>query len=540
MSTIPTWTETAVFYEIYPQTFYDSNGDGIGDLPGIISRLDYVRSLGVDAIWLNPFYTSPMKDAGYDVADFYGVHPRYGNLTDARRLFTEAHDRGLRVLIDFVPGHTAFDHPWFQASIEERAPFKDWYIWTESAWLDGGEKWNAKMVHGMTARNGNYLCNFFAHQPALNYGFGVPDQKWQLPVEHPHVQALWAEMKNVQRFWLDLGADGFRIDLAGSIIRQDPDHKAINRFWRECRKEVWEAGGRTDVFTVAEWSWPKAALNGEGVHADFLHWIPSYQTLFRAPDQKSFFHRNGQGDISAFLKDYLDHYEATRGQGHVCIPLGNHDLSRINEGHATQRELELAHAFLLTMPGVPFLYYGDEIGMRQLPDVTPSREGNYGSRFGARTPMQWSDAPNAGFSTATPAHLWAPVDSAADAPNVAAAERDPGSLLHRIRSLIAARRTEPALRASAAFTLILAEPNTYPLIYARGEGSEAALLFFNPADRVVEGEVELNSHLAGRKVGACICGAGEVEMSVTGDRLHYRANGISYAAVQLACRVDHT
>ena len=122
----PAWTENAVVYEIYPQTFYDSNGDGIGDLPGIIAKLNYVLSLGVDAIWLNPFYASPMKDAGYDVADFYSVHPRYGNLDDARRLFSEAHARGLRVLIDFVPGHTAAEHPWFQASIEGREPFKDW------------------------------------------------------------------------------------------------------------------------------------------------------------------------------------------------------------------------------------------------------------------------------------------------------------------------------------------------------------------------------------------------------------------------------
>jgi len=532
----PAWTETSVVYEIYPQTFYDSNGDGIGDLPGIIAKLDYIRSLGVDAIWLNPFYTSPMKDAGYDVADFYGVHPRYGNPDDARRLFAEAHARGLRVLVDFVPGHTAAEHPWFQASIESREPFKDWYVWTDSAWADGGEAWRAKMVHGMTSRDGNYLCNFFAHQPALNFGFAQPDQEWQLPVDHPNVQKLWAEMKNVQRFWLDLGADGFRIDMAGSIIRQDAGHKAIRRFWRECREEIWEAGGRRDVFTVAEWSDPKAALSGDGLHADFLHWIPSYNTLFRAPGGKAFFHRKGQGDISAFLKDYLDHYEATRGHGHICIPLGNHDLSRINGGQSEPRELELVHAFLLSMPGVPFLYYGDEIGMRQLPDAVPAREGCYPTRSGARTPMQWTDGPNAGFSSAPAAHLWAPVDPAAGAPTVAAQEKDPASLLQRIRELVAVRRREPALRASAAFTPVFAEPNAYPLIFARGEGADVAIILFNPADRAVEGEVKIPSSLARRPVGQRLFGHGEASLKIQGDRLSYRASGISF----LGCRIDNT
>jgi len=529
----PAWTENAVVYEIYPQTFYDSNGDGIGDLPGIIAKLNYVQSLGVDAIWLNPFYASPMQDAGYDVADFYSVHPRYGNLDDARRLFSEAHARGLRVLIDFVPGHTAAEHPWFQASIEGREPFKDWYVWTHSAWADGGEAWRAKMVHGMTPRNGNYFCNFFAHQPALNYGFAQPDQEWQLPVDHPNVQKLWAEMKNVQRFWLDLGADGFRIDMAGSIIRQDAGHKAIRRFWRECREEIWEADGREDVFTVAEWSYPKAALSGDGLHADFLHWIPSYQTLFRAPEGKAFFHRNGQGDISAFLKDYLDHYEATRGRGHICIPLGNHDLSRINDGRLEPRELELVQAFLLSMPGVPFLYYGDEIGMRQLPDVVPTREGCYPPRSGARTPMQWSAEPNAGFSTAPATQLWSPVDSASNAPNVAAQEKDSASLLQRIRQLIAVRRREPALRASAAFTPVFAEPNTYPLIFARGEGADMALVLFNPADCAVEGGCALPAELADRAVGQRICGAGAVTLRIAEGRLHWRAEGVSYTIVNL-------
>ena len=188
LSSIPDWVRSAVFYEIYPQTFFDTNGHGIGDLPGITAKLDYVQSLGANAIWLNPFYRSPMRDAGYDVADFRAVDPRYGTNEDARRLFREAAARGLRVLIDFVPGLTSIDHPWFiQSARPEPNPYSNWYVWTQSAWDNGGEKWKGKMVHGYSDRNGNYLINFFWSQPALNFGFAEPDpdQPWQLPTTHP-------------------------------------------------------------------------------------------------------------------------------------------------------------------------------------------------------------------------------------------------------------------------------------------------------------------------------------------------------------------
>ena len=185
------------------------------------------------------------------------------------------------------------------------------------------------------------------------------------------------------------------------------------------------------------------------------------------------------------------------------------------------------------MPGVPFLYYGDEIGMRQLPDVIPTREGCYPPRSGARTPMQWSAEPNAGFSTAPATQLWSPVDSASNAPNVAAQEKDSASLLQRIRQLIAVRRREPALRASAAFTPVFAEPNTYPLIFARGEGADMALVLFNPADCAVEGGCALPAELADRAVGQRICGAGAVTLRIAEGRLHWRAEGVSYTIVNL-------
>ena len=176
----PAWVNHAVVYQIYPQTFYDSNGDGIGDLPGIIQKLDYIKSLGVDAIWINPFFDSPFNDAGYDIRNYYKIAPRYGSNDDARRLFAEAHKRGLKVLFDYVITYTSIDNPWFVASCEQQTNrYSNWYIWTDNVWKnEPGNQW----VHGYGHRNGNFLSNFFWNEPALNWGYGNPDpeKKWQL------------------------------------------------------------------------------------------------------------------------------------------------------------------------------------------------------------------------------------------------------------------------------------------------------------------------------------------------------------------------
>jgi maltose alpha-D-glucosyltransferase/alpha-amylase len=483
----PAWVHHAVVYQIYPQTFYDSNGDGIGDLPGIIQKLDYVKSLGVDAIWLNPFFDSPFNDAGYDIRDYYKVAPRYGTNDDARRLFAEAHQRGLKVLFDYVISYTAIDHPWFVASCQQApSPYANWYVWTDNAWkFEPGNLW----VHGYGQRNGNFLSNFYWSEPALNYGYGRPDpaKPWQLPTDHPDVLALRAEMKKVMRFWMDLGADGFRADMASALVKGQDPRQDTKRYWQEVRQILRK--DYPDAFTVAEWSAPKDALDG-AFNACFLHWIERFNDVYQKESWRigngmseghSFFDREGKGDIAGFLAEYLAGLQATRAKGYICLPLGNHDIARLNANRTTD-DLEMIMAFGLTMPGVPFLYYGNEIGMRQLQDL-PQIEGAYKPRAGARTPMQWTGGKNLGFSTAEPSQLYLPVDAAPDAPNVAAEENDPSSLLNRVRKLIRLKHTEPALAAYAEFVPLYARENTYPFVYSRASGGNELLIVFNPAAR---------------------------------------------------------
>lgn len=218
----PEWVNHAVFYQVYPQSFYDSNGDGIGDLQGIIQKLDYIKSLGVDAVWINPFFESPFCDGGYDISDYYKIAPRYGTNDDAKRLFEEAHKRGLRILFDFVASYTSMEHPWFKASAQQQKnKYSNWYIWTDNVWLNPPKQYDGSFVKGYGRRNGQYMLNFHYCEPALNYGFALPDprEKWELPTNHSDVLAMREEMQKVFRFWMDLGADGFRADMAGALVK---------------------------------------------------------------------------------------------------------------------------------------------------------------------------------------------------------------------------------------------------------------------------------------------------------------------------------
>ncbi len=486
-SKYPEWLEEALFYQIYPQSFYDSNGDGIGDIAGIIDKLDYIESLGVNAIWLNACFTSPFADAGYDISDYYTVAPRYGKNDDLGKLFRTAQERGIRVCLDLVPGHTSIEHPWFKESCQaEENEYTNRYIWTDSVFerdLEG-----LTTVNGYGERDGNFITNFFYCQPALNYGFARtdPERPWQLPTSHPDVMKLRQEMKEIIRFWLDMGADGFRVDMAFSLVKNDPDWKVTSEFWRDVRKMM--DSHYPEAVLISEWGSPSHAIRA-GFHADLLLHVhgEGYTSLFRNGaylDERitegSFFSRKGGGNISVFLDEYMGHYRKVKRQGFIAVPSGSHDVPRISLGR-TKDELALVYVFLLTLPGIPFLYYGDEIGMRYIGGLT-SREGGY-TRCGSRTPMQWTSGVNAGFSKAGPEKLYLPVDDSEGAPNVQDQLNQEDSILNTIRNLIRLRKQNPALQAGGDFIPIYAEEGRYPLVYFRSAGKNKIMIAVNPSSR---------------------------------------------------------
>jgi maltose alpha-D-glucosyltransferase/alpha-amylase len=234
---MPKWLKNAVFYEIYPQSFYDSNSDGIGDINGIIQKLDYVNGLGCNAIWLNPCFDSPFRDAGYDVSDYKKVAPRYGTNEDLYNLFKKAHELGIKILLDLVPGHTSDQHEWFKKScMTQQNEYTNRYIWTDSVW-DAPQDY--KFVSGRAERDGNYMLNFFYAQPALNFGFNKITESWQMSYNHPDCLATREAIKDIMRFWLDNGCDGFRVDMASSLVKNDDDDKtATGKIWTEIRKKI--------------------------------------------------------------------------------------------------------------------------------------------------------------------------------------------------------------------------------------------------------------------------------------------------------------
>ncbi len=483
----PQWLRTAVFYQVYPQSFYDSDGDGIGDLAGITAKLDYIESIGCNAIWIDPIFESPFGDAGYDVADFYKVASRYGTNDDLKNLFLAAHKRGLHVCLDLVAGHTSIAHPWFQKSaLAQPNHYSNWYIWTPASENIPG----SQPFPGEDHRPERYLPNFFPFQPALNYGYGRPDSKepWQLPTTDPACIAVREELRKIMKFWLDLGADGFRVDMAASLIRNDEGNKEISALWHYYRS--WLDREYPEAVLISEWSDPAVAIPA-GFHIDsLLQFRKPYQILL-GPESRldgdarvphAFFERAGGGDIKVFIDEYLRYYTLTKSLGYISIPTGNHDTPRPTWGR-TEPDVRTIFAMLLTMPGVPFVYYGDEIGMRYLPE-TPNKEGaTLGEvrRSGSRTPMQWSKEKNAGFSTAPAEKLYLPIDSAESRPDVATEEGEPSSMLNFTRALLKLRREHPALANSADFQPLYAEKNKYPFVYLRLAGAERILVAINPA-----------------------------------------------------------
>jgi alpha-glucosidase len=516
------WWQKGIIYQIYPRSYQDTNGDGIGDLPGIVRRLDYIHSLNVGAIWLSPIYPSPMHDFGYDVADYVGIHPLFGTMGDFDQLLAETHRRGLKLLLDLVPNHTSDEHAWF---VESRSncdnPKRDWYIWRDPApaggppnnWLSyfGGPAWT------FDERTGQYYMHqFLAQQPELNY-------------RHPEVLEA---MLDVMRFWLDRGVDGFRVDVMWLMLKDDqfrdeppnPDWDGVNP-----HKSLWHVHtanlpGVHDIIRrmramldeydermmVGEIYLPNEELvKYYGQDLDECHLPFNFQLL-----QLDW---NGQ-----VVRQAVDAYEAALPVGGwPNWVLGNHDRHRV-ASRVGRAQARVANMLLLTLRGTPTTYYGEEIGMENVPippefvqdppALNQPEIAHVVGRDPERTPMQWDSSPNAGFAAAgvTP---WLPVAGDYAERNVAQQERDPTSMLSLYRALARLRRAEPALHAgdytsldvgvgdvfvylrtapgADRFLVVLnfgAEPHTLDLGYVAHTATVAV-----STDLVRQGRVELES-----------------------------------------------
>jgi len=447
-----TWWRDGVLYQIYPRSYADSNGDGIGDLRGIVERLDHLEWLGIDGIWLNPTMPSPNDDWGYDVADYCGVHPELGTLEDLDALVAAAGKRGMRVLLDLVPNHTSDRHEWFVDAQRGRdARYRDYYVWADPG-PDGGPPNNWESNFGgsawqLHAPSGQYyLNNFLPSQPDLNW--------WN--------DELRDAFDDILRFWFARGIDGFRIDVCHAIVkdrelRDDPavteeDHpelrkRALKHVFSMNRPEVHDVLRRWRALTDRQE--PPRVLVGETYVLDLDQLIPYYG---QGDDELhlafNFLFVHAPFDVGA-LSDVVAGVEERLPE--IAWPVytgSNHDAGRLGTRWADgdERRARVALMMLLTLRGTPFLYYGDEIGLPEVPqdaetalDPVARRTGDPAdNRDVCRTPMPWSDAPGGGFTTAA-ATPWLPFGDLA-ACNVAAQRDDPGSVLHLVRDLIALRK----------------------------------------------------------------------------------------------------
>ncbi len=529
------WLRDAVLYEIYPQSFADSDGDGIGDLRGVIEHLDHVASLGVDAIWFNPCFESPFVDAGYDVSDYLRIAPRYGTNDDLVELVEAARGRGIRVILDLVAGHTSDQHAWFQSELAADGPHPDGdrYVWCEEppphGWDDdipGTPAW----VPSPGPRTGYYLKNFFDEQPALNFGWTSlrDDEPWRDPVDAPGPRRNREALRQIIDFWLSKGVSGFRVDMAFSLVKSydvEEGQAASTEVWRDIRD--WMEQAHPDAVLIPEGTEPRT--DGRlAFDADFALVIhDAHGSLFDNrgagvlpfhPPYEPFFEESGRGSTRVFLDAWREARAADPDRP-VLMATADHDYTRLRSGTRTTDQLGAALTFLFTWGSVPCLYYGDEIAMRYLPGM-PDVEGAVCdpayNRAGCRTPMQWDDGPNAGFSVAAPDRLYLPVDPHPDRPSVAAQEDDPGSTLHLVRELIALRRRTPALQGRASVRVLHAG---YPFAYVR---DETHLVVVNPRREAADLE-------AAEAVGAApVWGAG-----VTATDRGLAVAGFGYGVLEL-------
>ncbi|MBP5467193.1 MAG: hypothetical protein J6Y43_06510, partial [Clostridia bacterium] len=361
-----------IIYEIYPTSFYDSDGDGIGDLKGITLKLDYVASLGVNAIWFNPFYKSVFNDGGYDICDYYSVDPRFGDMSDFENLVKECKKKGFKIIIDLVIGHTSDEHPWFYDSCKkERNIHSDWYIWTPN--IHTGDE---KCIANPKERDGAYRINYYIKQPALNFGFENPDKNkpWQWHYKDPRLKPLRDEIIRMMNFWCAKGVDGFRCDMALWMVKGSKTHEGDAWLWKTLIGEVRKEYPHT--LFLAEGGYPDLTIGKCGFDLDYLtHDVVSYNALIRNEKGMhivpyfergdNYFSENGRGNVKDFIDYTLSVDEKIKDKGAYVFASGNHDLVRVSEGKS-ERLMKTIFAFILTWKAVPLIYYGDEIYMKYI------------------------------------------------------------------------------------------------------------------------------------------------------------------------------
>ena len=495
----PKWIEEAVIYHIYPSSFKDSNADGYGDIEGIRSKLDYIRDVGFNTIWISPVFCSAFEDGGYDITDYYNIDPRFGSNSDLDKLVSDAHRKGIRVCLDLVAGHTSDKHPWFVESASgPGGPYADYYIWTKDKAVKPSKpkpNEHGDWVDNDYPRNGYYLKNYYDCQPALNYGYLNPDPEspWEQAYDAPGPRSVRQELKKILAFWFNKGIDGFRCDLAWSLVKgDDAEFHGVRRLWREIFE--WQNENYPEALFLSEWSSPVEAIscgfdidiirhNGCGytMYRDLM-----YNTLRNAdpligkyPPKDCWFDKAGKGRFDTFVIPFEQMYRATRGKGFPCMPTSSHDTWRMNRNQRNSpEELKTAMTFFLTMPWVPIVYYGEEIGMRSM-DGVPAKEGSR-DRSAERTPMQWGRGETAGFSECDPSKLYLPVDSSPGRPEVEAELKDPESLLNWTKNLLSFRSEHPALGNTGGWRMLSDPEKPYPVVYERTDSKERFAVILNP------------------------------------------------------------
>ena len=478
MKNNPKWLDDAVFYEIYLPSFCDSNGDGIGDIKGAISKLDYIRDSGFSAIWLNPWFASGFRDGGYDITDFYSVDPRYGTNEDAKLFCRECHQRGIKVILDLVIGHTSIDHPWFVESCKnEKNRYSDLFIWSPQLYWRGDPADPGDYYVSGWSSKGAYKANFFAVQPAFNFGYNEVRFPWEMSWDSEIPRKNRELMKNIMRYWLDFGCDGFRVDTACCVIKRDPEYKRTREFWREVREMLEKE--YPEAILVSEWFEPQYALDC-GFHIDFansgkLFRNDDWLSLENSSDPVIMADQEASG-LPEWLSVYLDDLQKTNQKGYMAFCSGNHDRWRMRH-YFGMDNMVVNMALIMTMPGIPFIYYGDEIGMRYLPGL--STEGS-GSRGGSRSPMQWDNSVNHGFSKAAPEKLYLPTDTADDAPVVSDALAGENRVYTEVCKLTGLRKNHAALHPAAGLEFLHGTAGRFPLVYRRKNGKDSCIIFLNP------------------------------------------------------------